>query len=158
MLSNRSQTGSFEEQFSRDCHNLGRVDHPPYKIRSLSISSAGSQPRNHLNMFASRSLNSGLADNRRAIREGGSSDNRRNIREALSGDRRRNFLSRHYPVKHLGVAVLENRFSPAYESLYQNLESTVDSAIQIYTDSPQFDPTPPPTYQDYIHSLSETVI
>ena len=158
MLSNRSQAGSFKEQLSRDCHNLGQADHLPYKVRSLNISSAGPQPRNHLNMFANRSLNSRLADNRRAIREARSSENRRNIREAQSSDGRQSPLSRYYPLKHSGIAVLENPSPPAYESLYQNLESTTDSAVQIYTDSPQFDPTPPPTYQDYIQNLNETVI
>ena len=156
MLSNRSQTGSFEEQFTRDCHNYRQRDLSPCEIRSVNILSTRPQPKNHLNMFADRSNSIRSPENRRTIREPRSSDTRA-VREAQSSDNRQNFLSRYYPVKQSRV---ESNTPPAYESLYQNLESrsTTDSTIQMDTDSPEYGPTPPPTYQDYIQNLSETVI
>ena len=77
--------------------------------------------------------------------------------ETRSSDNRQN-NSRNYTSELPTTAALENSLPPAYESLFQNLESAMDSAFQVDPDSPEFDPTPQPRYQDYIQNLNETVI
>ena len=144
--SNMSQIGSSSEAYpSREMRSLT----PQYQVNRFANHSPSIRceenrqtvQRQSDSRRTAREARSG--DRRRTVREARSGDSRRTVREARSGDSRRtvtearsidnrlNSCQINYLSEHLGVTVLEINPPPDYESLPQNLETTMDSALQM---------------------------